>query len=354
MSKLPISVCIIAKNEQKNIDRCLSSLAPYGFEIIIVDTGSTDQTKEIAAKYTDCIFNFTWIDDFSAARNYSLQMASNNWILMIDCDEWIESIDIEEIKYFQKHYPHDVGSVRRQNITNTPDAPQLYTDTTERLFSKKYFHYEGIIHEQLRPKHKNAFETLLLNTTIGHTGYFLGQNEKIEKAKRNLQLLFKQMLDEPNNPYIYFQIGKTYISLGDSLKTCLFYEKALSFDLDPQLVYVNVMIIDYGCTLLELGQKEKALSLRNVYDSFSSSADFVYTMGMIYLENNLYEEALDEFQKALTFDSCRTYGVTSFLSYYQIGKILLLADESEMAIKYFKLCQDYSPALKELEALGKL
>ena len=54
MSKLPISVCIIAKNEQKNIDRCLSSLAPYGFEIIIVDTGSTDQTKEIAAKYTDC------------------------------------------------------------------------------------------------------------------------------------------------------------------------------------------------------------------------------------------------------------------------------------------------------------
>ena len=98
---IPISVCIIAKNEEANIERCLSSLAPYGFEIVVVDTGSTDRTKEIAAKYTDRIFDFEWTDNFSEARNYSLRMASNNWIFMMDCDEWIDSIDIEEMNYFR-------------------------------------------------------------------------------------------------------------------------------------------------------------------------------------------------------------------------------------------------------------
>ena len=73
MPKVPISVCMITKNEEKKLERCLSSLAPYGFEIVIVDTGSTDRTKEIAAKYTDKIFHFEWINDFSAARNYSLR-----------------------------------------------------------------------------------------------------------------------------------------------------------------------------------------------------------------------------------------------------------------------------------------
>ena len=66
---IPISVCIIAKNEEKNIERCLSSLTPYGFEIVLVDTGSNDKTKELAANYTNCIYDFKWNDDFSTARN---------------------------------------------------------------------------------------------------------------------------------------------------------------------------------------------------------------------------------------------------------------------------------------------
>lgn len=117
---IPISVCIIAKNEEANIERCLSSLAPYGFEIVVVDTGSTDRTKEIAAKYTDRIFNFEWTDNFSEARNYSLRMASNNWIFMMDCDEWIDSIDIEEMNYFRKKMPEYAGSITRKNITGDP------------------------------------------------------------------------------------------------------------------------------------------------------------------------------------------------------------------------------------------
>ena len=98
---IPLSVCIIGKNEEKNIEKCLSSLAPYDFEIIYVDTGSTDRTVELAAKYTDKIYHFTWIDDFSAARNFSLAQAAHDYVLVLDCDEFLTSLDP---KYNNAHF----------------------------------------------------------------------------------------------------------------------------------------------------------------------------------------------------------------------------------------------------------
>ena len=93
----PISVCMIAKNEEKHIEECCRRLAPYGFEIVIVDTGSTDRTVELASQYTDRIFHFDWCNDFSAARNYAWSKASHDWILSIDCDDYIESIDMDAL-----------------------------------------------------------------------------------------------------------------------------------------------------------------------------------------------------------------------------------------------------------------
>lgn len=87
MSKIPVSVCIIAKNEEKYIEECLKRLVPYGMEIVVTDTGSTDRTREIAQKYADKVLDFAWIEDFSAARNFCAANASNDWILVLDCDD---------------------------------------------------------------------------------------------------------------------------------------------------------------------------------------------------------------------------------------------------------------------------
>lgn len=116
MSKVPISVCIIAKNEEKYIEECLRKLKPYGFEIVVADTGSTDATKEIASRYADKVVDFTWINDFSAARNFCAKQASNNWILALDCDEYIESVDIRILRVLLQQKPKQVGVVRMKNI----------------------------------------------------------------------------------------------------------------------------------------------------------------------------------------------------------------------------------------------
>ena len=89
---------MIVKNEEDNLDLCLSSIAKHMDEIIIVDTGSSDGTKEIAQKYTQKVYDYKWKDDFSAARNFSISKASYDYILVLDGDEFIQSIDINEVK----------------------------------------------------------------------------------------------------------------------------------------------------------------------------------------------------------------------------------------------------------------
>lgn len=88
---IEISLCMIVKNEEKILARCLDSVADLVDEIVIVDTGSTDATKKIAANYTDKIYDFTWVDDFSAARNFAFSKAEKDYIYTADADEMKEA-----------------------------------------------------------------------------------------------------------------------------------------------------------------------------------------------------------------------------------------------------------------------
>ena len=93
-----ISVCIITKNQSKNIKECLKRLTPLDYEIIVVDTGSTDNTKDIALEYTDKVFDYKWCDDFSAARNFSIGKATQDYVLIIDSDEFLTEFNKTELE----------------------------------------------------------------------------------------------------------------------------------------------------------------------------------------------------------------------------------------------------------------
>ena len=351
----PISVCIIAKNEEKRIEKCLASIKPYGFEIVVVDTGSTDRTKEIASRYADKVLDFVWCDDFSAARNFSLREAGNNWIFMLDCDEWIETIDVEELNYFRKHHSDSVGAISRKNlVTQNGQLVLNNTDHTERFFNKKLYHYTGIIHEQLEPIRGKEFPCLLLHTTIGHTGYDMTPDEQIAKGKRNLSLLHKQLEREPDNPYVYYQLGKGYEIVEDYESACEYYDKGLSFDLDPSLAYVQSMVISYGNSLLRTGQAQTALGFEQIYDEFADTADFVYLMGRIYLANEMYPQAIEQFHKATTFETCKFHGANSFLCYYHIALICEKVGDTDNSLAYYRMCGDYPPAVNKLTQLSSM
>lgn len=152
MSKIPVSVCIIAKNEEKYIGECLKRLEPYGFEIVVTDTGSTDQTVEIAKQYTDKVFEFEWVSDFSAARNFCVSHASNNWILTLDCDEYVHSIDVSSLRRIMQQYPRALGEIQMKSLVQSRGVTSYAVDVVRRFYNKNYYFFEGAIHEQLQAK----------------------------------------------------------------------------------------------------------------------------------------------------------------------------------------------------------
>src|SRR3989344_3837469 len=113
-----ISLCMIARNEELYLEQCLNSVKDLADEIIIVDTGSTDKTKEIAKKFGAKVFDFKWVDDFSAARNESLKHAAKDWILVLDADETLDEKGKKAIKELAKGKDNDAYLFLQKNYTN--------------------------------------------------------------------------------------------------------------------------------------------------------------------------------------------------------------------------------------------
>ena len=145
-----ISVCMIVKNEEAVLERCLDSLNGIAEEIIIVDTGFTDKTKEIAAKYTDKIYDFTWIHDFSAARNFAFSKATREYIYSADADEVLEEKDRQKFLQLKQVLLPEIEIVQMIYV-NPEDCNMAYNFTRElrpKLFKRlREFRWIDPVHE---------------------------------------------------------------------------------------------------------------------------------------------------------------------------------------------------------------
>lgn len=354
-SNLPISICIIAKNEEKNLHRFLSSIrkhfAGYPHEIIFVDTGSTDKTVDIAKEYQCKVFHFEWMNDFSAARNYSLNCATYDWVLVLDCDEFIVKSNPKVFQAIAKEYPKGVGVLTRFSHYELNESDSTYKDLVERFFNRKYFHYEFIIHEQVRAIDGTPYERIALPLTVDHYGYTGTEDDLHNKALRNNNLLLKMLEDTPDDPYLYFQLGQSYNMIHDDEKACYYYGKGLEYDIDPKLEYVQMMVNGYGYALLHLGKYEEALLFENIYEEFSDNADFICLMGQIYLKNGNILQAMQQFLLATTFDDARVTGANSFIPRYNMGCINEVLGDTEAAISLYEKCGEFAPAKERLAEL---
>lgn len=352
-----ISVCIIAKNEEKNIKRCLESLTPYPFEIIVADTGSKDRTKEIASRYTDHVYDFVWCDDFAAAKNFAVSKASHSYVMILDSDEYIKDLDFEKLLEAVAKHPNGVGRIQRINILTRKNEIQEKKEWINRIFSKEKYHYEGRIHEQVEAIQGGDYETYVTPLVIGHTGYDLPEDLRREKAFRNIHLLKEelQFLEETKNeeklPYILYQLGKGYYMAEEYSCACEYFARGLSYDLNPKLEYVIDMVETYGYALLNSNQKETALFFENIYGEFGNTADFQFLMGLIYMNNGRFSEAIEEFQKAADQKDAKTTGINSYAAYYNIGVIYECLDNRDEAVKHYKRCGNYQPAREGLQRL---
>ncbi|MCR5595196.1 MAG: glycosyltransferase [Lachnospiraceae bacterium] len=348
---MDISVCVIARNEDNHIEECLKRLRPCKFEVIVVDTGSIDRTKELASAYTDHIYDFEWCSDFSAARNFSIEKATNDWILIIDCDEYLENVNLLDIWKISQANPEKIGLIQRNNPYTIQGVKSIVSERIGRFFNRKYCHYEGSIHERVMPIDGSAPEYYEIPLTIYHEGY-VTESDKRTRATRNIDMLMADVREHGADAYKYFQLGRNYVSMNDYIKAIEYYEKGLTLDVNPKDSYVMSMMESYGYCLLEMDDTYKGLEIIDkFYDSYSFRADFVYLAGAIAMRRGLYDRAYSEFEKATNIHIFNKNGSGDYRAFYKMGNIWEIRGDMEKAREFYEKCGEFPPAQSKLSGM---
>ena len=148
-----ISLCMIVKNEEEVLFDCLNSIKEVVDEIIIVDTGSNDNTKNIAKKFTDKIYDFIWCNDFSAARNFAISKVKSEYVMMVDSDETLKDWDKKTFERLIKEHPKGVGCIRKENLLSEDgkdyticDEPRMFPKNYAKLYYGKCGSYEPAVY----------------------------------------------------------------------------------------------------------------------------------------------------------------------------------------------------------------
>jgi len=206
-----LSLCMIVKNEEKHLTRCLSSVQNVVDEIVVVDTGSSDNTIEIAKSFNAKIFHFDWVDDFSAARNFAMSKCTGDWILYLDADEELNPDSIEEVKRYKSRKPAGVYCiVKSLGSSNAIGSVMRYP----RLFANVHgVEFVGEVHEQISDSlKKNKIPLVESEIEIIHHGYAIDEVGLQKKKERNLDLLLSNE-NKKSNTYDQLKLIQTLISL---------------------------------------------------------------------------------------------------------------------------------------------
>ena len=229
-----VSLCMIVKNEAPHLERCLLSVAGVVDELVVVDTGSTDRTVEIAAAHQARLFHFAWRDDFSLARNFSLDQARGEWILHLDADEELETDTRARLRPLLAETRADGLLMTQRNFTAGSDLVRYDDLRITRLFrNRPEFRYEQAIHEQIRPSiDRHGGRVAPSDLVIWHYGYVTqtAQGQQ-SRARRNLELLEMELAAKPGDAYLHYQVGVTHKSLGHSDLAESHLRQALALDI---------------------------------------------------------------------------------------------------------------------------
>ncbi len=329
---LKISACVIVKNEAKNISRWLQCVKQLADEWIVVDTGSTDNTVELAQNGGAAVYHFTWCNDFAAAKNYALSKAKGNWIVFLDADEYFLSGDCPKIKKIIHKYQNSkvvVGFICKLLNIDVDNHNALINSVYQiRIFRNlPHLKFRGHVHEELfNSSGKQAKIEYLAAAAIYHTGY----SSQIIKTKleRNLELLKAKIAERGEQPKDYFYLTDCYSGLEDYDNTIYYARKAIEANL--QFVGMDGHVQEKLITAMMLKKMPLAEVLEvmdEVVQQYPDVPKFALLKGIWLFEHKCYlraEEWLDkglELKKAYDNNPCKP---GEKLEVYNVQKLLPL------------------------------
>lgn len=297
-----LSLCMIVKNEEKVLQRCLDSVYGIVDEIVIVDTGSTDSTKDIALKYTKKVYDFEWTNSFADARNFAQQQATGEWILVLDADEYVERANLQEMIDVLKQTDESVEAydVVIYNFMGVYGERVLQHRHTRIYRNSPHLRYVRAIHEQLRKVNGEYVQAAQGILTVYHTGYMHQAVTEKKKHDRNAPLLEYEMEVGESVAFDYFNLGNEYLSKGEIEKALESFIKAYQEKKDIRLSWVSYCLVQIILCLKYLQRFEDALQvITDAENLYSETADFPFLRGEIYYLQYRYDDAAEQLEYLL-------------------------------------------------------
>ncbi|MGU8836372.1 glycosyltransferase family 2 protein (plasmid) [Clostridium perfringens] len=357
MSELKISLVMIVKDESSTIKNCILSAKKLVDEIIVVDTGSKDDTKVIASKCGAKIYDFVWNDNFADARNFALSKSTGDWNLILDADEVVTKGSRKDLIDFANKNHNYIGRICITSKFIYDGEVSYSSEYISRLAPRDAL-YSGSIHEQLDlgfPRKDTPIE-------VAHSGYF-----ETDKSKRNLKLLLSALNSKPNDNYLIYQTAKTLSNAKQYDEADKYFKKAYKY-LKHSLPYEKDLIISYLYNIIHLYNIDYGLKIIEKYkNKFADDVDFnfvcgIYYMNLIISKTNIYADRIHliekHYLKCLELGECKknsVLGVGSFKASYNLAAYYEVLGDLDKAIKYYSdsAKQNFNPAKKRLNSLIK-
>ncbi len=356
-TKKTLGLVMIVKNEERCLEKCLKAVRNIVDEIYITDTGSTDKTVEIAKKFNAHISHFEWINDFAAARNFSLEQSECEWNLVLDADEYLTIGKRRDIETFLRGEPR-IGYIGLLNVYKETDGEISKSKILIPRLIPKGVKYCGAIHEQI----DSDLERVVLPLTFDHDGYI-----QDGKGERNLEILFTELKKDGNNPYILYQTAKTLWILKRFNEADEYFERFYENSKNIKSEYRKLGIISYIYNLSEINKNDIGIEIiKNEKNNLNESADFYFACGMFYMKAvlsdinkyiNYFPEIEKSYLKCLKIGEIKNnYGVVgcgSFKASYNLGIFYEVTGNTAKAREYYSLAgrQGYTQARERLKKL---
>jgi FkbM family methyltransferase len=356
-SAVQLSLCMIARDNVRTLKACLESIRPWVDEMVVVDTGSEDDTPRIAERLGARVFHFPWPDSFSVARNESLRHARGRWIFWMDSDDVIDAANGRALRQLALRDPPPsvlgyLMQVHCPGPSEGGEAEVTVVDQAKLFRNLPGLHFEGRVHEQILPAIRRAGgEAAWTDLFVVHAGCDHSPPARQRKLERDLRLLHLELQERPEHPFTLFNLGMTYTHAGRCGEAMLFLRRSLSHA-NPAEAYLRKAHACLSSCYERLGRPREAWeACQEGLRRFPRDAELRFRKAVLLHGQKRLEEAAGAYRELLQNREDHhlksvVQGITGYLARHNLAFVYADAGDAARAEEQWRLVVREKPGFR--------
>ncbi len=336
-----VSLCMIVRDEQEHLPRCLESVRDAVDEIVIVNTGSSDRSVEIAERFGARVLHEEWKGDFAAPRNTGLDAATGDWILVLDADE--ELIDGARLRDLLHEDGIEGYCLREVNFIGEERGIESVVNSAFRLFrNRPAYRYSGALHEQIMGTvdPEGGRVTRFVGIEIHHYGYLEPTSRARQKTDRNMAIVMEEIARKPDDSFTLFNAGVEFQRIGRFEEALDYFSRSFRALDSLKAYYASLLLRNIVATLNAMERWDEALDvLADALSAYPDFTDLHYLQGQIHASRREYRAAVQSFRRAIDLGDhggdryLAQAGMGSFYSWHALGTLFEMMGDAHEAVR---------------------